>query len=253
MKKTIIITGSQGLVGKNLSKDLINKGHKVIGIDVNDFQKDKILDYHRCNLISHRNTDECIKNIFSEYKKIDSLIHLAGIDYKVKKDDGYQDDFLNINKPEIVMKSVNSNISMAYNIIYSLLPYFLKENKGKIILVGSIYGSISPNPNLYLEKNGELFFQKPIEYSMAKSVFPILAKYFCTHYGRKGLIINNVEPHAIIDKQNENFMRNFKNLSPMKRTCKIDEIIDFLSYLSLSDCEYLNGQTIKVDGGWSTY
>ena len=77
-------------------------------------------------------------------------------------------------------------------------------------------GSISPNPNLYLDENGEKFFQKPIEYSISKSVFPIIAKYLCAHYGHKGLVINNVEPHAIIDEPKEDFLKNFEKISPMK-------------------------------------
>ena len=50
----------------------------------------------------------------------------------------------------------------------SLLPYFLKQKKSKIILAGSLYGSISPNPNLYLDKTGEPFFQKPIDFLIWK-------------------------------------------------------------------------------------
>ena len=254
LSKNILITGIKGLIGKNTSKNLLHKGHKIIGIDISESHNDNKLDYYQCNLVSHIDTDKVLKKIFSKYKTIDCLIHLAGIDYKLEKaNNQFFDKFLNISKPEIAMHSINSNIRIVYNIIYSLLPYFLKQSKSKIILAGSLYGSISPNPNLYLDKTGEPFYQKPIEYSISKSVFPIIAKYFCTHYASKGLVINNVEPHAIIDEPNKDFMRNFKNLSPMKRTCKVEEIVDFLSYLSLSDCDYLNGQTIKIDGGWSSF
>ena len=239
------------MIGKNIINDLLNKGHKVIGIDIND-KANTDFDYYQCNLISTEDTVQVLKKIFSKYKNLDCLIHLAGIDYKLEKSNQCLENFLNISKPSIVMESINSNISMVYNIIYSLMPYFLKQEKSKIILAGSLYGSISPNPNLYLDKNGEKFFQKPIEYSISKSVFPILAKYLCAHYGHKGLVINNVEPHAIIDEPKEDFLKNFKKISPMKRTCKVNEIVDFISYLSLSECHYLNGQTIKIDGGWSS-
>ena len=253
LSKNILITGNNGLIGKNISTNLLHKGHKIIGIDISKSATENDIDYYQCNLISHFDTENVLKKIFSKYKKIDCLIHLAGIDYKLEKANNQcLDNFLNISKPEIAMESINANLSMAYNIIYSLLPYFLNQNKGKIILAGSLYGSISPNPNLYLDKKGTPFFQKPIEYSISKSVFPILAKYFCAHYGNRGIVINNIEPHAIIDEPNKDFLRNFKNLSPMQRTCKTEEIVDFLTYLSLSNCDYLNGQTIKIDGGWSS-
>ena len=37
----------------------------------------------------------------------------------------------------------------------------------------------------------------------------------------------------------------------MERICKSSEIADLIKYLVLSKCFYLNGETIKVDGGWT--
>ena len=110
------------------------------------------------------------------------------------------------------MKTVNLNISMTYNIIYSLLSKFLEQTESKIILMGSIYGSYSPNPNLYINEDDTFFYQKPLEYSISKSVIPILTKYFCCHYAKDGLVINNLEPHAIISIPDSRFLENYHQL-----------------------------------------
>ena len=85
LSKNILITGIKGLIGKNTSKNLLHKGHKIIGIDISESHTDNKLDYYQCNLVSHIDTSKVLKKIFSKYKKIDCLIHLAGIDNKLEK------------------------------------------------------------------------------------------------------------------------------------------------------------------------
>ena len=151
------------------------------------------------------------------------------------------------------MKSVNANISMVYNIVYSLLSKFIVQKESRILLIGSVYGEYSPNPNLYKSSEAKYFYQKPIEYSLSKSIFPILTKYLCAHYSNKGLMVNNLEPHAIIKNPDQDFLKNFRELSPIGRICTVEEIIDLIIYLISSKCLYLNGETIRVDGGWTSY
>ena len=79
------------------------------------------------------------------------------------------------------------------------------------------------------------------------------AKYLCAHYSNQGLVINNLEPHAIIKNPDEEFLKNFRQLSPIGRICTAEEIIDFIIYLISSKCTYLNGETIRIDGGWTSY
>ena len=79
----------------------------------------------------------------------------------------------------------------------------------------------------------------------------MFAKYICAHYAQYGISCINLEPHAIIENPPPQFSQNFKSLSPMQRTCSVDEISNFIVDLLLSKCHYINGETIKIDGGWS--
>ena len=255
--RNIIVTGCNGLIGSKLCEELLRHGTNIFGIDFTNTKNiDKQFFFYKCDLTLEKNVNTIIDDIYKKVDNINCLIHLAGIDYKVLesvKNEKLVHNFDTLSDPYKVMKSVNSNISMLYNTIYSVLSKFLDQSESRIILMGSIYGSYSPNPNLYINQNETFFYQKPIEYSISKSVFPTLTKYLCCHYAKKGLIVNNLEPHAIISNPDNKFINNFKKLSPMKRICNIDEIIEFIIYLIISKCKYLNGETIKIDGGWSTY
>tara|TARA_S200000501_G_scaffold147951_1_gene139603 strand:+ start:62 stop:859 length:798 start_codon:yes stop_codon:yes gene_type:complete len=254
--KNVIVTGCNGLIGRKLCDSLKDKKINIFGIDFEDKNTDisKFYEFYCCDLTFEKSVNSIVENIYEKVDNIDCLIHLAGIDYKVQEKNkklNFNLDHNSISSPEIVMKSLSANVSMVYNIIYSLLPKFLNQDNSRIILIGSVYGSYSPNPKLYKSENSKYFYQKPIEYSLSKSIFPTLTKYLCAHYANQGLVINNVEPHAIIDSPDKIFLSNFKELSPMERICKSSEIADLITYLVLSKCFYLNGETIRVDGGWT--
>ena len=255
--KNILVTGCNGQIGSKLCEELLKCGSNIFGIDFTDKNNDsKSFFYYKCDLTQEKDVKNVVNEIYGKIDTIHCLIHLAGIDYKIQKGSKNKEivhDFNSLSNPSQVMESVNSNISMLYNTIYSLLSKFISQSESRIILIGSIYGSNSPDPNLYINENETFFYQKPVEYSISKSVFPILTKYLCCHYGKNGLIINNLEPHAIISNPDKQFLKNFKKLSPMKRICNVDEIIEFIIYLIISKCKYLNGETIKVDGGWTTH
>lgn len=256
-KKNIIVTGCNGLIGKSLCHSLNDEDINIFGIDFYDREIDnsKFFKFYKCDLTIEKNVNLIVNDIIQNVDNIDCLVHLAGIDYKVENNNkkfNFDIDHKSISKPEKVMKSLNANISMLYNIVYLLLPKLLKQSNSKIILIGSVYGSNSPNPKLYQSEDLKYFYQKPIEYSLSKSIFPTFAKYLCAHYANQGLVINNLEPHAIIENLDKQFLSNFKKLSPMGRICESSEIVDLIKYLIFSKCFYLNGETIKVDGGWTT-
>ena len=77
MKKTYLITGGQGFIGKAISLSLLDQGNKVIIFD-NNFRKKKFF-------LKHKNLqliDGDIRNIIHLNKiknKIDSVVHLAAI------------------------------------------------------------------------------------------------------------------------------------------------------------------------------
>lgn len=254
--KNVIITGCNGLIGLKLCQEISKKNINIFGIDFIDKKNisSDNFNFYNCDLTNENQVEKVIEEISKEVNNIDCLIHLAGIDYKVAsklKKNQLSLDHNSISSPKQVMQSINANIGMLYNIVYSLLPVFLKQKKSKIVLIGSVYGSVSPNPKLYIENDKKYFYQKPIEYTLSKSIFPSFAKYLCAHYSNQGLVINNLEPHAIINYPDKKFLENFKKLSPMERLCDVNEIVDLIIYLTISKCLYLNGETIKVDGGWS--
>ena len=93
---TILITGSAGFIGYHVSKKILNKNIKVIGIDninnyydinlkknrIKDLKKNKKFFFYKVDLSNYKKLDNIVKN-----KKIKIIIHLAaqaGVRYSIK-------------------------------------------------------------------------------------------------------------------------------------------------------------------------
>ena len=101
---TILVTGSSGFIGFHLSKKLILKGEKVIGIDNMNNYYDKTLKENRLNELIKISDEQNFKfinasleeklnieNIFKEYKptKVVNLAAQAGVRYSIENPSAY--------------------------------------------------------------------------------------------------------------------------------------------------------------------
>ena len=83
----------------------------------------------------------------------------------------------------------------------------MKSNGGSIINIGSDLSVLSPNHEIYKNKNRN--FLKPISYSVIKHGLVGLNKYFATFYAKNNIISNMISPGPI-DNNIPNYLR--KNL-----------------------------------------
>ena len=77
-KKTILITGASGYLGRKLISDYLKLGAYIIAVDKNKFQKkNKRIFYFNCDLSNHKDRVLLCKKIYSKFKKIDIIINNA--------------------------------------------------------------------------------------------------------------------------------------------------------------------------------
>ena len=80
---TVVITGSSGLIGEELTKEFLNKGFRCIGIDISPGKKDKA-EYHVIDLSSNNDLEQSrLSEIFKSIYEPFSLVHAAGKDFKL--------------------------------------------------------------------------------------------------------------------------------------------------------------------------
>ena len=129
--KKIIVTGSSSGIGNSITKELIKKKIKVIGISRNNNKsliKSKYFQSEEIDLSELKNIPMRIEKILDENEDIEGLISCAGV--------GYFGNLENFSVDQI-LSSINTNLLSHVILTKYLVPFFKKKNKGKLVYIGS--------------------------------------------------------------------------------------------------------------------
>ena len=95
-------------------------------------------------------------------------------------------------------------------------------------------------------------------YSAAKGGLTALTTHIATQYGAEGIRCNAVAPGVTVTPmvehrlEDEMFKRINVEMTPYPRLGTVEDIASTIAFLCSRGGEYINGQTIVVDGGWSS-
>lgn len=221
----IIVTGSHGIVGKQIVKDLKkNSRVKVVELDIK---------------LGHDLTNET--DVIKIFRKIkgDALINCFVINHHIKKNINEKINFLNYT-----LENFSSTLNVNVIALFSVCREFIKNNsRGKIINFSSIYGYRSPSPSLY-EGN-----HKNPAYGVSKAAVSNLTKYLAVHAPKFN--INCIVPGGIENKQPKSFKIKYTKDLPIPRMMKKNEIFGLVKFLLSKDSAYCTGSEFFIDGGWN--
>ena len=129
--KKIIVTGSSSGIGNSITKELIKKKIKVIGISRNNNKsliKSKYFQSEEIDLSELKKIPMRIEKILNENEDIEGLISCAAV--------GYFGNLENFSIDQI-LSSINTNLLSHVILTKYLVPFFKKKNKGKLVYIGS--------------------------------------------------------------------------------------------------------------------
>lgn len=95
-------------------------------------------------------------------------------------------------------------------------------------------------------------------YSAAKGGLTALTTHIACQYGASGIRCNAVAPGVtvtpMVEKRlaDERFRKINTEMTPHQRLGRIDDIASTVAFLCSPGGSFINGQTIVVDGGWSS-
>ena len=163
-------------------------------------------------------------------------------------------NFLRINA-KIFLENITPNLSSyAISSIYFAKKMTIKKF-GSIINIGSIYGSVAQDASIY---KGIKNYNENAVYPILKSGLIGLTKQMASFFGKSGIRVNLLSPGGIYGhnkndgkKQNNKFLKNYKNRVPMKRLGYSSEVAKAVKFLSTDQSSYITGTNLLVDGGWT--
>lgn len=221
----IIITGSEGLLGKELVNHLQTK-HKILKLDLS---------------LGHDLTNEKFVKSWFKKNKADSLINCFAMNDHVDDKRKKQTLF------NIPLDSFSNYLNVNLTALFSVCREFARNNrKGTIVNFSATTGIVSARPDLY---NGA---HKHVGYSVSKAGVINLTKYLATHLG-PSIRVNCVAPGGVKFKQDSNFIKKYSKHTPMGRMMKKNELNSLIEFLSSEDSSYVTGAVMVIDGGWTIW
>ena len=234
--KKVLITGATGGIGNCIVKKFDELGAKIVASGTNE---DKLKDL-----------EDKFSNIYSEkfklddHDKIENFINLVdqklgGLDILVNNA-GITLDNLSIRLSEKNWKKVlDINLTSTFLMCKSAVKKMLKQKNGKIVNITSIVGH-----------TGNL---GQANYAASKAGIIAFSKSLAIEYAKKNININCVSPGFIktemTDKINDDFKKIILSKIPSGTLGTGEDVSNCVAFLASDMANYINGETIHVNGG----
>ena len=235
--KNIIVTGASGGIGNAIIKKLNEVGANILASGTRiekleelkkKYEKIKILKF---DISQSEKIEEFIENATNELGgSLDGIINNAGIT---------QDNLAIRMSLEEWQKVININLTSTFLLSKFAIKKMLKNKSGKIVNITSVVGH-----------TGNL---GQANYTASKAGIVAMSKSLAIEYAKKNININCISPGfiktAMTDKIDEKFKEVIISKIPSARLGEPDDIANAVLFLSSDQSNYINGETIHVNGG----
>ncbi len=140
------------------------------------------------------------------------------------------------------------NMTAPFFLSQAAMPYLRRQKRGSIINIASIYGFLGPDMRLY---DGTRM-GNPAAYAASKGGL-IQATRWLAAVVAPDVRVNCVSPGGVWRRQPESFVKAYESKTPMRRMATEEDMKGAIAYLACDLSQYVTGQHLAVDGGWSVW
>lgn len=243
--QVIVVAGSQGLIGRALTRGILDCGGNVIGLDTQPEEPsasdvDRYLEL-RCDVTIQADLETSISQGVGRFGRIDGGVFSA----YPRAQNGFE-DFENFTARGL---SANLFSHLGSQLLFAqIMMNSTKEGKPlSIVFLGSIQGLGAPKFKHY----EGLPMSSPIEYSVSKAGLTAAAKWLSARYGDLGHRFNVLSPGGIADRQPAKFAARYRQDTLTKGLLDPNDLSGTAVFLLSQQSQFLTGQNLVVDDGWS--
>ena len=236
MEKIVLVTGASRGIGREIAKELAQKGYKVIA-NYNKSreeaeklqQENKNIEIYKADVSKREEVSKMVQEVIKKYGKIDILINNAGISQEKLFTDVTDEDWNTM---------INNNLYSVFCVTQEVLPNMLSRKQGCIINISSIWGMVGASCETI--------------YSVAKAGIDGMTKSLAKELGLSNIRVNSIAPGYIDTDMNKNLTeQEVKEIEQEIPLGKIGKTIDIAKCVNwLIEDEYTTGQVISINGGW---
>ena len=238
--KNILLTGASGGIGYAIARKFLENSDARMILQYNTHaQKIESLkeefpyriDSYKAELSDEKSVVEFLKKIDSDYKKLDIIIHSAGISVV---------DTINHTKVEDISKIINVNLKSPILITQKLVGKMIEKKSGVIIFISSMWGITGSSCESV--------------YSATKGGIIAFSNSLSKELGPSNIRVNSVSPGFINTAMNDNIKIEDRDLFvseiPLLRAGEATDVSNAIYFLCSDEASYISGANLRVDGGY---
>lgn len=241
-KPVVIVTGASSGIGEATARKFARHHWRVVAVARREPRLQKLkadlaglteMEYLVADVREPDAPARAVELALNAFGRLDCLVNNAGAGKWAppgETDDAMIDEVLDV--------SLKAPFRFAREALKAMQP------GSSIINVGSVFGLLGG-------LDGGI-------YCAAKAGMIGMSQAFAVQYGAKGIRSNVVAPGVIKTEMtaaawdHPAFQRINQELTPFDRDGTVEDVANTIFFLASQDGSYINGQTIALDGGWST-
>ncbi len=233
MRKALVTGGGRG-IGESICRALSREGWYVYIHCGKSLDEAKALADELGNaevIQADLASPDAVKIIADKCSDVELLVNNAGVSLV---------NLFDCVSDEAMRRMFEINLFAPMNLARRLLPNMIKQKKGNIINISSIFGSVGGSCE--------------VDYSAAKAAMIGFTKALSKEVGPSGVRVNCVCPGIIDTEMNDDLsFDDIESLSdeiPLERIGEPEEVAECVAFLASDKSGYITGAVFDVNGGW---
>lgn len=241
--KVAIITGARRGIGKAIAYKLAENKYSVVVNDREDKEQLEnvvsiLKEKYKVDAIGimadvskEKDVKRLVEEVLNRFGKVDVLVNNAAI---------VEDMEISERSTELFNDTIINNVTSTYLMSKYIGREMYKKRRGKIINISSTNGI-------------NAFFPTSIDYDASKAGVISLTHNFALEYAPY-VLVNSIAPGWVNTEMNKqlptDLIENENKKIYLKRFAEPEEIANLVNFLASDECSYINGEIIKIDGGY---
>jgi len=218
----VVVCGRDKTGLDRVSKRIRKRGRRSEGFSIDVTDKQRVI--------------QTVHEVQDAFGRIDILVNNAGVNHRVPVLEYAEEEWNRV---------IDTNLKGYFLVAQAVAPLMIDQGYGKVINMSSILGAVGlPNQ---------------VAYAASKGGVDQMTKVMAIEWAPKGVRVNAIGPtyfETELVAQIRNDPERFKFINertPMGRWGHLSELEGIVIFLASPASDFITGQTIYVDGGWTIW